>query len=160
MTQNEVVQHLLRMGAGNHGDNVRVLEQFTHVFLTELSEQEFLDLVFLQTSPLEMICPRGADRRLKAVATRALTISQPRLGANWDLDDVRQRTEDALRFAQGFQALLLREAKHSELNHGIWYLQDGSHRALGYSIAFLGGRISYTAVTAYVCTSQTFREFA
>ena len=88
--------HLMRLGRGNHDDNIRRLRRFECYCSVSLSAEEFLGLVFLQNDEVVKIAPRGDNRTLAAVAKRAISLGQPRLTANWNLAEnlyrMRQET--------------------------------------------------------------------
>lgn len=153
MTAAEIEQHLLRLGGGNHDDNMGVVLSFQEYCLVELSLEDFRELVFLQTSVVFPICRPGEDRRIAEVASRALKAPK-QLGPNWDLDKIRDRTRTALDSGQPIESLLIRETNKAEKPFGLWYLQDGSHRGLGYAMAILSANLPYVPITAYRC-SQT-----
>lgn len=72
----EVDQELLMLGGGNHADNMKVFSGFLQHYLVKLSEEEFLGLIFLQSKEVSVICPSGQDRRLRAVAARAVSSTE------------------------------------------------------------------------------------
>jgi len=150
----EIESLLIDLGKGNHPDNMRSLRRFSRYFLVELSESEGLSLVFLQNDHVLQICPRGEDRRLRAVAARANKIGPVKLHDNWDLGEVLRRTEMELS-AKPLRQLVLRDAVETEREFGRWYIQDGSHSALGYALALLSGR-AYVPVRAFCATNETF----
>lgn len=128
---------------------------FPRHFLTELFEKDFFDLVFLQSSDIAAICPREQDRTLRAVAYRAVHSTKRQLSPNWDLDQVNCRIEELLCTpAPSISPLFLRDARDSERVFGRWYLQDGSHRALGYAVAVLTHRTPYSPVNAFCATGN------
>jgi len=143
------------LGGGNHADNMKVLGAFFHDYLVELSRDDFLGLIFLQSKEVSAICPSAQDRRLQAVAARAISSTQRKLSNNWDLDLVSMRTEEFLQRSNGALApLFLRDAHGLECKHGSWYLQDGSHRALGYAIALTSRETTYEGVRAFCATQR------
>lgn len=151
----EIDSALRKLGAGNHEDNMQVLASFPHHFFLELSEKDFFELVFLQCREVAEICPSGADRTLHAVAYRAVHSPKRQLGPNWDLDQVNHRTEEVLcTSTSSVSPLFLRDARHSEKAFGCWYLQDGSHRALGYAMAILTDRTRYSPLNAFCATTD------
>jgi hypothetical protein len=150
----EIESSLIDLGGGNHADNMKVLRGFSRYFLVELSEVEFLSLVFLQNEHILSICPRGGDRSLRSVAQSALKTRSPNLHANWNLDDVKKRTRDYLASGTPFRPLILRDAQQSELQYGEFYIQDGSHTALGYAIALLSNTVTYSPRSAYLATNR------
>ena len=81
----EIGTHLLRIGLGNHSDNMARLSRFERHCSVSLVEAEFLELVFLQSDDVVRIAPRGDDRTLRPVAKRAINLGQPRLADKWDL---------------------------------------------------------------------------
>ena len=88
-TASEIEKLLLDLGAGNHADNVIVCKRFRQHFLVELSPEDFLGLVFLQSTEVLGICPIGDDRRLAAVTARAVRSINRKLSPNWDLDQIK-----------------------------------------------------------------------
>jgi hypothetical protein len=155
----EIERDLLAMGGGNHKDNMEVISRFPEHYVVELSEDEFFSLVFLQVRELSIICPPGEDRTLRAVATRAIASSQRKLGENWDLDVIENRTREFLHSTSTQLApLFLRDAHDSECRHGSWYLQDGCHRGLGYAMAVVSGSIGYSPATAICSTERDLQQ--
>jgi hypothetical protein len=148
----EIEAFLLQAGGGNHLDNLAMIRSFPRHFLISLSEADFWRLVFLQNDHVLPICPRGDDRTLLAVAGRALTIHDPHLSANWDIDEIlaRTRREVANKLPR---PLVLRDARDAERWYGDWYIQDGSHSALGYASMILAREKEYHPVDAYCATS-------
>ncbi len=117
-TIDEIVEHLIKLGAGNHDDNTATIREFPRHYLLSLTEQEFMDLVFLQTKTLSKIVPPDCDRRLRAVALRAsqLLSTEANLGSNWDLTTTLARFRQA-DFRQPdfrFPAFVLRDTRGSE----------------------------------------------
>ncbi len=152
----EVDQELLMLGGGNHADNMKVFSDFLQHYLVELSEEEFLGLILLQSKEVSVICPSGQDRRLRAVAARAVSSTERKLSNNWDLDLVSKRTEEYLSTPNTkFGPLFLRDARGLECKHGAWYLQDGSHRALGYAIALTSRQTRYEPLRAFCATQRS-----
>ena len=150
----EIERDLLALGGGNQEDNMEVIGRFPRHYLVELSEDDFFNLVFLQVPKLSPISPPGQDRTLRAVATRAISSSQRMLGSNWDLDAIESRTKEFLRFGDlQVGPLFLRDPHRSECRHGLWYLQDGCHRGLGYAMAILSAGTSYSPTKA-VCSTE------
>jgi hypothetical protein len=147
----EIEQVLTDLGGGNHIDNMNVLKSFSGYFLIELLKDEFFDLVFLQNKEVVTICPPEQDRRLRAVALRAISTSTNVLSSNWDLGLIKKLTEELL-WRPTISPLVLRDTRQSECKNGSWYIQDGAHRALGYAMALLSSPISYTPVQAYCAT--------
>jgi hypothetical protein len=157
----EVERFLLALGGGNHSDNMSVLWRFRCFYLLRLSREDFFDLVFLQSKAVGEIAPQSEDRRLKAVADRALTLGDKIVGPNWDLSAIRGKFR-ALTMATsnyGLPALVLRDAQDAERAHGgSWYIQDGNHRALAYAMAILDGTIQYSPQLAYLATQNLHGE--
>jgi len=154
-TVEEIEAHLVAMGAGNHPDNMKHILRFPRHYFVELGESEFGSLVFLQTRTVSAICPAGEDRCLRVVAGRAVSSPQRQLGGNWDLDAILVKSRSFVAASERVMhlpALVLREAE-SERQYGPWYLQDGSHRALGYSMLMCSGDAKYHAQLAYVATN-------
>lgn len=152
MTVREIELFLERLGSRNHEDNLDALRRYSHYYLVELLESEFLGLVFLQNEHVLTICPRNEDRSLWAVAEPALVVENPNLHENWNLDEVKSHTERVLQEG-ALRPLVLRPSHPDELQHGSWYLQDGSHTALGYAMTLLSQKGPYASVRAYVATN-------
>ncbi len=135
----EVVErHLSDLGMGNQADNMQRLERFRYHYLVSLTEDEFFGLVFLQNREVLRIAPRGFDRRLRAVAQRAINCGQPRLSDNWDLTENLRRMRERLKYSESpQQSLVICEARNGEERFGPFYLQDGSHRALARATLML-----------------------
>ncbi len=152
----EIKAHLLRLGGKNQQDNMQSIRHFPFFYLLQLSQNEFYGLVFLQCSGLHAIVPLGQDRCLRAVAERAVILSRARLSDNWDLSEIRDRFDELRteREVPILPSLLLRDARANEMQHGPWYLQDGSHRTLGYAIAILEQKVSYVLQLAYLATRR------
>lgn len=161
-TIEEIIKHLTELGAGNHPDNVANIHALPRYYLISLAEDEFMDLVFLQTETLSKIVPADADRRLKAVAQRAseLPPTETNLGSNWDIAAMlaRFRQTDYRQRNYRLPALVLRDTRSSECHWAPngWYLQDGSHRALAYCMTILAGEIQYFQQLAFCATSKHF----
>jgi len=144
-----IENHLLRLGGGNHCDNMARLRRFECHCSVSLLEHEFFELVFLQNDEIVRIAPRGNDRTLRAVANRTINLGQPRLAANWDLAGNLNRMRVKLSNGSIFQeALVLCEARNGEDQHGRWYLQDGSHRALACATLMLLDEARYAPQVA------------
>ena len=158
----EIEKHLISLGAGNHEDNMREVRKHRYHWLAELSESNFRNLVFLQRPDLAQIVPNGQDRTLEAVAKRALKLpeGERKLATNWDIERLYAKTNSFLSAptSQSLPAILLRDARGGELDWapGGWYIQDGSHRALGYLIAILDGLTSYESLSAYCATNRSW----
>jgi hypothetical protein len=151
-TIGEVERLLVKLGSGNHFDNMRAISRFSRFYRIEaIPEAAFFDLVFLQNAEVASIAPPGEDRRLRAVALRALQHTDARFSENWDLGSIRQRFALA---ALPLPPFVLRDTSGSERQHGKWYLQDGCHRALGYAMAVLNDEVCFTAQVAYCATEQ------
>jgi hypothetical protein len=139
---------------------MRVLGDFPYHFLLELSEEDFFNLVFLQSSEVAAICPPGEDRTLRVVASRAVHCTKRRLGPNWDLDEVIHRTDEMIcKSILSVGPFFLRDARDSERAFGARYLQDGSHRALGYAMAILTDRTHYAPFNAFCATAKQLASF-
>jgi len=156
----EIEDHLESLGNCNHSDNMgRVREHPFHA-LVELDESDFGNLVFLANSTVRPICPCMGDRRLRKVAECALEklkAGNGYLGANWDLAKVAEKSSAFLRDNEAacLPTLVLRDLRGSErkIPDARWYLQDGCHRALGYSMKVLEGEAVYSKQTAFVATA-------
>jgi hypothetical protein len=145
----------MRMGAGNHVDNMARLGRFECYYSISLTESEFFDLVFLQNTEVGKIAPPGADRTLRAVAKRAINLGQPKLSDNWNLAENLQRMRECLGQRNILQeALVVCEPKGGEERWGPWYLQDGSHRALALATLVLLNEAQYEEQAAYCSMSQ------
>jgi len=158
--------HLMSLGGGNHQDNMQSIsflpdEGTPNYYLISLSEDEFFNLVFLQNNEVLAISPRGEDRRLRAVGTRALDLLNTggnRLSENWNLESNYNRFISFVRDRKAYElpALVLRDARGSELEYegARWYLQDGSHRALANAMAILRRESRYQPISAYCATAK------
>jgi hypothetical protein len=102
-----IEKHLLRLGGGNHYDNIARLRRFERHCSMSLAEKEFFELVFLQNDDVNWIAPRGDDRTLRAVAKRAIHLGHPRLDANWDLAENLRRMRNKLGEGSIFQEALV-----------------------------------------------------
>lgn len=151
VTIEEIERHLADLGSGNHADNLARVREHAFRYLVELTVEELLGLVFLQSASTAEIAPQGADRRLRAVALRAVDLGPKRLAPNWDLAQIRERCASAPR---PLPPLLLRDARGSERDHrGTWYLQDGCHRGLAVAMAVVEGE-AFTGLNAYVASHR------
>lgn len=155
-TLQQIESLLVDLGSGNHEDNLRVLRAYSRYYLVELTEAEFMNLVFLQNDHVSKICPRGEDRALRTVSQRALQLRNSILHANWNLAEVENRTRDHLQSGSDIRPIVLRPACPSERCYGDWYIQDGSHTALGYAMALTSGETTYAPVSAYIATDEDF----
>ena len=157
ITMEGVEEHLLKLGGGNHIDNMNVLRSFPRYSRVTLRKAEYLSLVFLQNSEVLEIAPPGGDRRLGAVAARALRVADHRLSRNWNWRRLLQQTTDLHPTQRGFRLpeLLLRDVHDSESQFGAeWYIQDGCHRAPGYAMVVLSGRAIYVDQTSICATRR------
>jgi hypothetical protein len=147
----EIERFLRRLGARNHTDNMRRLAGHARYFLAEFTEPEFMSFVFLQSDEVSAIAPRQADRTLASVAIRALQVQSRVLSSNWNLEQVLAATLE--RLDAPCRPLVVRRTIQSECRFGAWYIQDGSHTALGYAMALLTYRVRYKPVVAYCAAS-------
>jgi hypothetical protein len=93
------------------------------------------------------------------VAKRAIKLGQPRLAGNWDLAENLRRMRDELCKGSIFQkALVICEAGNGEEQYGLWYLQDGSHRALARATLMLLNEAQYEQQKAYCSMSKHMYE--
>lgn len=110
-----------------------------------------MELVFLQSQEVELIVPQKEDRKLSAVAKRALALenSKRRLSSNWDIDKVLNRIGEENCEDPTFKLpeLLIRDSKLG------WYLQDGNHRALGYAMRIMSEELKYVPQAVYCATN-------
>ena len=151
----EIEGHLSRLGRGNHCDNLKRLQRFAYFGSVTLGEAEFLNLVFLQNGEVARIVPERQDRKLRSVAQRAINLGQPRLSDNWDLAENLDRMRNKLGNRGGrLEPLVLCEARDGEEMYGHWYIQDGSHRALGYATLLLLKEVCYDDQEAYCAMSD------
>jgi hypothetical protein len=156
----EIEIHLLKLGGGNHEDNMKAIREFPRHYLMSLAEQDFMDLIFLETPKLSKLVPAGSDRRLKAVARRATQLLpvETNLGSNWNIAKIRAQFRD-FRIEQPNEqmpAFVLRDTRSSERQQAPygWHLQDGCHRALGLCMAILNGEAQYYPQVAYCATNK------
>lgn len=92
----EVIEaHLPKLGGKNHDDNINRLRRFDHHCSVSLNQDEFLGLVFLQNDEVVRISPRGGDRKIRAVANRAIGLGQPTLSDHWNLAKNLELMRDA-----------------------------------------------------------------
>jgi hypothetical protein len=158
-TLNEIEEHLRCLGGGNHRDNMKRLQRFESYCSVSLTEEEFLELVFLQNDEVLLICPRGKNRTVRAVATRAIGLGQPRLTANWDLAENLFRMREKLGSASIFkEKLVVCQAENDEEQYGTWYIRDGSHRALACATLMLLNHAQYEPQRAYYSMSRRMYE--
>lgn len=136
---------------GNRDDNLAQLRAHAHVDEVELDECDFVGLVFMQTSAVWLIAPRGVSRRLIEVARRAGVLPQEALALapNWDLRVCTDKCRDVVRKGNDLGHLFIRESREGEAQHGPWYLQDGSHRALGFALGLLAREWDYVPIRAF-----------
>ena len=159
-----MIQHLVSLGCGNHTGNMKELglrevdNRFNH-YLAELNEDEFFKLVFLHTDELACIVPNTKNRSLIIAAQNALCQLKikPRLNTNWDLENIEEMTSIWLKRNCPLPALVLRDSRNSECKTGEWYLQDGSHRALGYCMAILCKSTDYQTVKVFIATHRNLK---
>lgn len=157
-TLDEIEQHLLRLGAGNHSDNMNRLRRFEFHYSLELAEEDFLRLVFLQNNEVLEIVPRGYDRTLRSVAERAIKVEHPRLSKNWNLDENLRRMREKSYHEGAFrEPLVICEARDGEEGFGPFYLQDGSHRALACASLILLREVQYQPQLAFCSMSNRMR---
>lgn len=157
-TIQDIEEHLISLGSDNHRDNLESISSFSYFYFIRLDISQFWSLIFLQNDEVLQICPRGEDRKLKEVAKRALLINEPHLSSNWDVIEnynkfilYEPRSEDFQ-----LKPLLLRDAKDSETQYGRWYIQDGSHRSLAYSMFLLKEKEIYRDQYAFCATHQSY----
>ena len=155
----KIEDHLLRLGGANHPDNMKQLMRFEFYCRSELAEDDFWGLVFLQNDEVLPISPRGYDRTLRSVAARAIELGQPRLSGNWDLGTNLQRMREKLAGESTFrEQLLVCESRVGEQRFGRFYLQDGSHRALAYATLILLGEAQYEEQIAFCSMSESLHN--
>ncbi|RLI51980.1 MAG: hypothetical protein DRP09_18665 [Candidatus Thorarchaeota archaeon] len=157
----EIETHLIGLGGGNQEDNLRSISSLPNYYLMMLSEDEFLNLVFLQNDGVIAIAPHGEDRRLRAVASRALRLyesGETELSDNWNLESTFKRLKEHNPEQRGFElpALVLRDARGSEREYdgARWYIQDGCHRALAYAMTVIRGDVTYQPQRAFCATAS------
>jgi hypothetical protein len=157
----EIENHLISLGGGNQEDNLSSISPLPNYYLLTLSEDEFLNLTFLQNGEVIGVAPRGEDRRLRAVASRALRLyesGKTELSNNWNLQSILERLKqcDLEQAVLELPALVLRDTKDSEREYGgaRWYIQDGCHRALAYAMAVLRGDLTYHTQRAFCATAE------
>jgi hypothetical protein len=91
MKLDEIEEHLMRLGAGNHSDNMARLRQYQCYLCMAMNEDDFLSTVFLQNEEVLTIAPRGDSRSLRKVARRAIDSKLRVLSSNWDLNTNLER---------------------------------------------------------------------
>lgn len=154
-----IEQHLIDLGAGNHKDNVENLRPFPNFYQIELAKEEFLNLVFLAIPTLEPIVPKYEDRRLIAVAKRAVNAmaegANVNYDNNWNLEVLIKIFNEKYNHEGQIilPELVIRDTRNSEKYFNAeWYIQDGCHRALAYAIAIEKGDLSYSPQKVYCAT--------
>lgn len=164
-SRQEIKAHLENLGGGNQEDNIRNTSALPNYYLIRLSEDEFFNLIFLQNDEVVDIAPRGEDRRLRAVAGRALRLydsGDTDLSENWNLEGILKRLKKEHPKKTGFELspLLLRDARGSERSHhgGRWYIQDGCHRALAYAMVLLREDLTYQSQRAFCATASVLLD--
>jgi hypothetical protein len=158
----EIILHMQGLGGGNQSDNEQSISGFQSYFLGELSETEFFGLVFLASNQVHSLVPSCADRRLLAVAERAIQLCHPQLSDNWDLNANLMKFHARWHGREDIDlpALVLRDARNSELPWGKWYLQDGGHRAIAYATLLLSHELEYHAQLAFCATQYSLQDIA
>jgi len=81
----EVIKYLEDLGSFNYKDTQKNLGAYSYYYFVRITEDEFWSLVFLQITEVLQIAPKDHDRRLRAVAERAVMLGNIRLSVNWDL---------------------------------------------------------------------------
>lgn len=158
----EIEDHLVKLGGGNHSDNLVQIKRYPRHYLLRLTEADFMSLIFLQTAALRRIAPVGHDRRLQAVAERVRLLSPDamNLGSNWNLGAMLSRFEHVSIRAKHLclSSLLVRDARGEENRWSPdgWYLQDGSHRALAYCVKIVSQELPYQPQLAFCATLRRF----
>lgn len=158
VTPNTIGNHLLSLGGGNHLDNMDQVNKYTFHYKIEMSETEFNNLVFLETDTTKKLIELANSRNLSAISAEAVELNEKVLGANWDLEKIVNDAMEMLKSSGGYNLNLplLRPTKNSECDYGNWYLQDGSHRSLGYSMLINQNETSYLPQCAYIITDEKF----
>jgi hypothetical protein len=54
----------------------------------------------------------------------------------------------------GLGPLLIRDSRRRERIHGPWFLQDGSHRALGLAMTFVSGQLKGGRIKTFVVSRR------
>ena len=114
----------------------------------------------INMSSTEEIIYKANSRTLKNVAKVANTLKGKKLDDNWDLATIINLTEKSLSSSQNslkFPPILLRPSREGEIRYGDWYLQDGSHRALGYAMLLLDALVEYNIQEAYILTDKELK---
>lgn len=156
VTKSLIEAHLLELGGGNQIDNLEQISMFQKHYLVELSKEEFLSLVFLEIDPTRILIKKANSRQLSQIAIIANNQSQRILGSNWDLSEIILKTEEKWLADENYDlpALLIRPSRNDERNFGDWYLQDGSHRSLGYAMKLVNNSSVYRPIKAYLATNE------
>jgi len=154
VTNIAIEQHLKKIGGGNHKDNMEQVLKYKHCLLVELSESDFFNLVFLDIAQTKQLIDRAGSRKLADIASVANNHPVTNLGLNWDLADIITKTNNFARDNQEMPAILLRPAQGNECKFGQWYLQDGSHRSLGYAMALKNKSLVYKPIKAFFVTNE------
>lgn len=152
----EIENHLKNLGCGNHKDNMKQIKSYKNHYSVELSKEEFLSLVFLESSTTKILCVKS--RKLVDVASEAINLPNNNLGKNWDIDKVLDKWNAFHKEGEvpPVEEIVLRDTKNSEINHGRYYLQDGCHRSLAYAIALIKDEVEYTPQIAFLATNEDF----
>lgn len=159
ISYDEIEAFLEELGNFNVEDTRKSLSELQYFYRVLLDEDEFLSLVFLSNPEVRIIVPHNADRRLRAVAERAIqNIDAERMSENWHIAEIFSHTSDmaSSRTLYEFKPLVIRDLRRSEVHipSAFKYLHDGSHRSLGLAMLILMGKVEFVPVSAYLATNQ------
>lgn len=160
----DVIEHLKKLGKFDEEDTGETIRPHHHFYLIELTEEEFLNCVFLASSSTSHFVIKGEDRKLITVAANAVRNIEKgkNLGdGHWNLTELIAETEVWINSEEPPSTIVLRDLQLGEMNNrdAFKYIHDGSHRSLGHAIKIISGEINYIKVTAFLATN-TKEKFA
>lgn len=154
----EIIGHLEFLGSFDQEDTAEVIKPHNYFYLVELTEDEFLNNVFLSSDSVRHFVPEGEDRKLRDVADNAKRNieNNENLGeGRWNLTRIITKTEDWIRSKSSPSIIVIRDLKNGELEiqDAFKYIHDGCQRSLGYAIKILSGEVKYKKKKAYLATN-------
>jgi len=160
VTKSIIESHLIEVGDGNQKDNFEQISIYQNYYLAQLTKEDFLSLVFLEIEPTKALIKKANSRQLAKIAVAANNENLQYLGPNWDLSKIILNTEKLVQSKNGFDlpALLIRPSRNGELSFGAWYLQDGSHRSLGYAMKIVSNLLEYRPIKTYLVTNEILNK--
>ncbi len=75
------------------------------------------------------------------------------LSENWN---IKVNYEEMKKRKMKFDPILIIDPKNNERKHGDWYIQDGNHRALAYTMALLKEEAVWEDQRVYCATNTEF----